>query len=122
MQRSPITPSLHAPDLPATVSFYTDILGFTKNGSYKDKNGAEIWAEVARGEARIWFFSHALDRVPAPVFSGLIYIFVDDVDGLATDLKNKVTVRWGPETQEYGLRELGIEDCNGYMLVFAKDV
>ncbi len=29
---------------------------------------------------------------------------------------------WGPETQHYGLRELGIKDLNGYYLVFATDV
>jgi hypothetical protein len=28
----------------------------------------------------------------------------------------------GPVTQKYGIRELGIVDCNGYMIVFAKDV
>lgn len=74
------------------------------------------------GEARIWFFSHALDNVPHPVFSGLIYIFIDDVDGFATSLSKDVKKRWGPEKQEYGLCELGIEDCNGYLLVFAKGV
>lgn len=122
MKRSPLTPSFHAPDLSETVRFYVDVLGFAQTGSYKDGDGAAIWAEVMRGEARIWFFSNALDRIPKPVFSGLIYIFVEDVDALAAALKSKVKVLWGPETQDYGLRELGIEDCNGYMLVFAKDV
>lgn len=122
MKRSALSPSLYAPDLPATVRFYVDQLGFELNGSYKDEDGREIWAEVGRGEARIWFFTHALDHVPQPVFSGLIYIFVDDVDGYASGLGSAVKVRWGPQTQVYGLREVGIEDCNGYILVFAKDV
>lgn len=122
MKRSPLTPSLHAPDLPATVSFYTEKLGFEQTGSYKEDDGKEIWAEIARGEARIWFFSHALDNVPQTGFSGLLYIFIEDVDEFAATLSQDVKKRWGPETQEYGLRELGIEDCNGYLLVFAKDV
>ncbi|NJM34976.1 MAG: hypothetical protein HC850_10055 [Rhodomicrobium sp.] len=122
MKRSPVTPSLYAPDIAAAIRFYTELLGFEKTGSYKDDSGAEIWAEAARGEARIWFFSHALDGRPQPVFSGLIYIFIEDVDGMAAKLSGKVKALWGPETQDYGLREFAIEDLNGYMLVFAKDV
>jgi hypothetical protein len=53
MKRSPVTPSLFAPDLPATLQFYVETLGFAQTGSYTDEGGAEIWAEVSRGEARI---------------------------------------------------------------------
>jgi hypothetical protein len=52
----------------------------------------------------------------------LIYVFVDDVDALAKQLEGQAHFEWGPETQPYGLRELGIKDLNGYYLVFAKDV
>ena len=121
MKRSPVIPSLFAPDIMATVSFYVDVLGFQKTGSYQDE-GTEIWAEVSLGESRIWFFSIALEHHPTPSFSGLIYVFVDDVDSVATQLEGKVQFEWGPETQFYGIRELGIRDVNGYYLVFANDV
>jgi len=121
MKRSPVTPSLFAPDLSATLRFYTDVLGFEQTGAYEE-DGETFWAEVARGEAHIWFFANALDDLPHPTFSGLIYVFVDDVDVLATKLEGRVSIDWGPETQPYGLRELGIKDLNGYYLVFAKDV
>ena len=122
MNRAPVTPSLFAPDLPKTVRFYVDVLGFRKTGSYVEDDGSEIWAEVALGEARVWFFPNALTGHAEPVFSGLIYVFVDDVDALAARLEGQVAFEWGPETQEYGLRELGIKDINGYYLVFARDV
>ena len=122
MKRSPVTPSLFAPNLPETVRFYVETLKFRQTGSYKEPDGTEIWAEVALGEGRIWFFSHALDGQPDPVFSGLIYVFVEDVDDVAAMLAGRVPFEWGPETQEYGLRELGIKDVNGYYLVFARDV
>ena len=48
-------------------------------------------------------------------------MFVDDVDAMAARLQGRVTFEWGPETQDYGLRELGIRDDNGYYLVFARD-
>ena len=121
MNRSPVIPSLYVPDLDAALRFYTQTLGFTKTGAY-EKDGETYWAEVARGEARLWFFSNALDDIPKPTFSGLIYVFVDDVDALAKQLSGQAYFEWGPETQPYGLRELGIKDLNGYYLVFAKDV
>ena len=122
MPRAPVTPSLFAPDLTETVRYYVETLGFQQTGSYREDDGRETWAEVALAESRIWFFRYALDDLPRPVFSGLIYVFVDDVDALAARLGGQVRVRWGPETQHYGLRELGIEDPNGYLLVFARDV
>ncbi len=121
MNRSPITPSLFAPRLRETVQFYTEVLGFEQTGSYRNVDGIEIWAEVTLGEARIWFFSGQLDKQPGPAFSGLIYVFVDDVDSVAARLEGGVQFEWGPEDQEYGLRELGIRDINGYYIVFARD-
>lgn len=121
MKRAPVTPSLFVSDLKAALRFYADVLGFEQTGAYEE-DGETFWAEVARGDARIWFFANALDGLPQPTFSGLIYVFVEDVDDLAANLKGRVSIEWGPETQPYGLRELGIKDLNGYYLVFAKDV
>ncbi|MEO1035182.1 MAG: VOC family protein [Pseudomonadota bacterium] len=122
MKRSPVTPSLFAPDLAATLRFYVETLGFEQTGSFKDESGAETWAEVSLGDARLWFFHYPLDSHPKPTLSGVIYVFVDDVDAVAERLDGNVTFEWGPETQYYGLRELGIKDPNGYYLVFARDV
>lgn len=125
MQRSPTTTSLFAPDVAETLRFYEDVLGFTMTASWEE-DGRPLWGEVARdgpeGTARLWFFADALPGRPEPICTGLIYIFVDDVDAEAARLRNGVKVLWGPEDQEYGLRELGIEDPNGYMLCFAKDI
>lgn len=123
MKRLAVIPSLFAPHVTDTVRFYAETLGFRQTGSYKEENnGPEIWAEVALGEARIWLFGDALDGQPNPAFSGLIYVFVDDVDALAASLQGRVPFEWGPQTQAYGLRELGLRDNNGYYLVFAQDV
>lgn len=122
MHRAPVTPSLYAPDLPATLRFYVETLGFTQTGGFED-DGKEIWAEVTLGDAHVWFFSNSLTGHAQPTFSGLIYVFVDDVDAMAQRLKDHdVAIEWGPETQAYDLREVGCKDLNGYYLVFAKDV
>lgn len=119
--RAPVTPSLFAPDLDAAVRFYVEVLGFEKSGEYLEDDGMPVWAEVSLGGGRIWFFSTALEGRPEPVFSGLVYVFVPDVDALAGRLAGRLPFEWGPESQPYGLRELGVRDLNGYYLVFAAD-
>ncbi len=121
MARGPVIPSFFAPDMEQTLAFYTGVLGFSQTGCWTDKEET-VWAELALGDAKLWFFRHALDQHPDPVFSGLVYIFIEDVDEMANQLHGKVDIEWGPESQEYGLRELGIKDNNGYFIVFAKDM
>lgn len=124
MNRSPLTVSLYVPDVAKAVEFYVESFGFDKTGKWEEE-GVQVWAEVTRkssaGGARIWFFSHQIEDRRGPAFSGLIYLFVDDVDAEAQRLKGRATIRWGPETMPYGLRELGVEDLNGYLVCFAKD-
>ena len=126
MKRSALTISLHAPDVARAVAFYVDELGFHQTGDWLDDNGTPIWAEVApdgpKGTARIWFFSHPIETRPGPAMSGIIYLFVENVDAESDRLRGRVPFRWGPENMEYGLRELGIEDLNGYLICFAQDI
>ena len=120
----PLTVSLQVPDVAAAVRFYVEVLAFEQTGSWAD-GGEPIWAEVSRpgpnGVARIWFFSHPLPGMPKATFSGVIYLFVGDVQTEADRLRGTVPFRWGPELMPYGLRELGIEDLNGYLVCFAED-
>ncbi len=120
MSRNPVVPSLFASDLAATIEYYTETLGFTETGRHEE-SGKPIWAELSLGNSTLWFFANPIDDRPTPAMSGMIFIFVDDVDAIADRLRNRVSFRWGPETQFYGLRELGIEDPDGYLLVFARD-
>lgn len=119
--RSPLTPSLKVPDVLAAVKFYVDELGFEHTLGWEDEDEL-VWAEVARGEIRIWFFRDTQDQAGPTQLTGFLYLFVDDVDAEAAMLKEKVKTLWGPEDMEYGLREFGFEDLNGYRLVLAKDI
>lgn len=123
MVRSAVTPSLLAPDLDATLRFYVDVLGFSQTGAWREADARLVWAEVTRGDARLWFFRDTPVEPLTPVFSGLIYLFVGPVTPLAAALADVgVIFEWGPETQPYGLREVALRDPNGYLLVFAEDV
>ncbi len=121
MTRSALTPSLMVPSVPDAVDFYTRCLGFEQTGGWDDQ-GELVWAEVSRGEARIWFYRDAMRPDAPPAFTGFLYLFVEDVDAEAERLKSLVKPIWGPEDMDYGLREFGFEDLNGYRLVLAKDI
>jgi len=120
-----VVPSLFAPDIAKALDFYTGALGFEQTGAYPDKDSA-IWAEVTFKNAitpiKVWFFSQPIEDRPTPVMSGSIYIYVPDVDAHAATLAGKVAFRWGPDDMDYGLREIGIEDPFGYLLVFAQEI
>ncbi len=119
-KRNATIPSLFTQDMNGTLKFYEQYLGFSKTSEWKT-NDTLIWAEIKRQDTTLWFFANPLDQIPTPIFSGLIYIFIDDVDAFAKVLNEKLDIRWGPVTQDYGLRELGLKDNNGYFLVFAQD-
>lgn len=52
--------------------------------------------------------------------SGVIYFFTDALDELATSCRGRVVIEWGPEVMDYGMREFGIRDPNGYFLAFTE--
>ena len=125
MARCALTPSLQVTNLGRTLDFYTRVLGFSQTGQWME-DGEPAWAEVTRetphGPASIWFFTAEIRTRPGPALSGVIYLFVDDVDGEAGRIGARATVSWGPEDQPYGLREFAIEDPDGYLVCLAQDI
>ena len=52
--------------------------------------------------------------------SGTLYLYPDNVDALADELRGKVAFAWGPETMDYGMREFAVQDPNGYYIAFTE--
>ena len=97
-----------------TKQFYADVLGFEvfdseENTCTVTKSGGSI------------IFSSGENLGAAPVMSGTIYFFINDVDDYYQQIKNRVDVQWPLQDMSYGTREFGIKDCNGYYLAFAQD-
>lgn len=112
-----LKPMLRTWDIPATISFYTDVLGFTCK-TYDQEWG---WALLNRDEIAIMISGpneHEGDTAPA--FTGSLYITCDDVDDLWTSLKDRVRVCYPIDDFDYGMREFGVYDNNGYLLQFGK--
>ncbi len=112
-----LKPMLRTWDIPATISFYTDVLGFTCS-VYDPEWG---FAHLHRDKIAVMISSpnaHEGDTVPK--FTGSLYMTCDDVDGLWMSLKDRVRVCYPIEDFEYGMREFAIYDNNGYVLQFGK--
>ena len=125
-----LRPMLDAADLDATVAFYTDVLGFTAT------DRMEGWVNLLKDDVRLMFnqlhthhdhvdqdhADHGHDHPSAPSMTGSLYFNVDDVDALAAELEGRVPLLFGPVSQPHGMREVGVLDPNGYVLLFGTPV
>jgi catechol 2,3-dioxygenase-like lactoylglutathione lyase family enzyme len=120
-----VAPYFLVGDVFATAGFYRDVLGFTFDEFFGEPPSFTI---VKRDDVRIMF------RQPRPAKPAVArpnrsvvdetfdaYIYVSDVDKLATELRaKKVDIVEGPANRIYRMRELLVRDCNGYVLAFGQ--
>jgi catechol 2,3-dioxygenase-like lactoylglutathione lyase family enzyme len=117
-----VVPCLFVADMRASLDFYLGLLGFTQTG-YFPIASAPVRTEIRRDGVAIVLFSEGRHiEVQSPALSGALYLFPDNVETLADELRNKVPFAWGPEEMEYGVREFAIRDPNGYTLIFGQPV
>ena len=117
MKCTNLRPMLVVPNLPETIAFYVNVLGFTCEIYREDWR----WASLARDGIYI-MLAGPNDHEPfdKPVFTGSFYLNTDDVNGWWEQLKDKTRVCYPPEDFEYGMREFAIYDNNGYLLQFGQ--
>jgi len=118
-----IAPYFLVDDVFATAEFYRDVLGFSCAQFFGDPPSFTI---VERDGVRIHFrqvrppglpVARPNPSVMAETFD--LYIWVSNVDDLATELRAKgAQVVEGPIERAYAMRELIVRDCNGYTLAF----
>lgn len=114
-----LVPALLVKDIAETLAFYGK-LGFEVTGCHPDQQRAS-WAEVARDGVVLQFHTEpSCGTPPAPVCSGTFYLYPESVGAMAEELRGKIEFAWGPEVMEYGMREFGVQDPNGYYLAFTE--
>jgi len=112
MKIQSLTPMLRTWDLRASITFYTEVLGFGCE-SLSEEWG---WASIKRDGVAIMLAGpnpHAGDE--EPTFTGSLYFHTDDVDDHWQRLKDKARICYPIENFEYGMREFAIYDNNGYL-------
>lgn len=119
MKLQDITPMLRTKDMKTTIEYYTKFLQFECESH--DKNWG--WASVKRDNVNI-MFSEPNAHIPfeKPIFTGSLYIYTDEVDTIWGNLKKSENICYPIETFDYGMREFGIYDNNGYLLQFGQAI
>jgi catechol 2,3-dioxygenase-like lactoylglutathione lyase family enzyme len=110
----PPIPILNVRNVPASIAYYVDRLGFKKNW---DSGSPPTFASVSRGKACLFFCQDGQGHPGT-----WIWIPVDDVDALHAELKaSGAIIRQEPTDFPWGNREMNVEDPDGHRIRFGSD-
>lgn len=119
-----ISPSFIVSDVPQTIAFYRDKLGFETRFQQPSKN--PFFAIIGRGGAQIFLKS---ERGITPVPNSTrhrhlrwdAFVYVPDPDALAAEFTEAgATFNVRLEDTHDGLRGFEIRDPNGYLIFFGR--
>ena len=124
-----VAPLFIVRDVPATLAFYRDRLGFEITFQGPEPNDI-FFGIVQRGRAMIMF--KAVDVEPVPNYTRDIghgiarwdaYIHVPDPDALAAEFSSRGVEFFEPiQNNSDNLRGFEIQDVNGYVLYFGRPI
>lgn len=116
-----MTPMLSVASIQKTLDFYKDILDFDIIDQFEE-DGSIKWACIESGDIEMMFSqqSESAKSNPSKKKGIVLYFYVEDVQELHSNLRNK-----GYETADlrvtiYGMREFQLEDPDGYELWLAE--
>jgi uncharacterized glyoxalase superfamily protein PhnB len=113
-----VTAILKSDDVGRTIEWYRR-MGFQIRGVFPE-SGEPTWCEVARDGVVLQFLGGDTPWPGQPSFTGTLYFRPESVDALYELIKDHTTPAWGPEVREWGTRELGLQDPDGYFLTFTE--
>lgn len=113
-----VMPALRVSDMDASVRFYTELLGFGVGWrSPNDGDGENCmleWGGVA------FLLSTGSQLGASPKMTGTLYFNGSGVADLHERIRARVSFVWPLSDMDYGTREFGIRDPDGYVLAFAE--
>jgi catechol 2,3-dioxygenase-like lactoylglutathione lyase family enzyme len=107
--------SLSVPDLQAAIEFYTTKLGFDLAFTWGDPPS---FAGVNLGGVQVFM----TPGEPHPESCSLYFVVTDADELCAYHRANGVEIVQPPQDREYGLRDYGVRDLNGYYLNFGHNI
>lgn len=124
------SPVLGVPNVRQAAEYYRDVLGFSLDpvdgvfqptgdepgGVYAIVKRAGVWIhfQIRRGE---------LPQRQRQEHEGDVYLYVENLDALHAELVQRgANILQAPRVALYGLREIIIEDLNGFRLTFGEFV
>jgi catechol 2,3-dioxygenase-like lactoylglutathione lyase family enzyme len=113
-----VVPVLKVSDMQKSVAFYTGVLGFSVVWrAANDGGGENCMLQAGAAELLLSTGSHLGGT---PQFTGTLYFQMAGVREFFERVKNQAEVVWPLETMDYGQKEFGVRDCDGYTLAFAE--
>jgi catechol 2,3-dioxygenase-like lactoylglutathione lyase family enzyme len=112
-----VTPRLPVADLPRTIAFYRDTLGFEVDVLWPDDDPAFVI--LNRDQVNLGFYLFGNGRSGAIGYAEL-YIEVNDARAEHKRLGDQLPIEWGPEVYSYGRREFAIRDPDQYLVIFTE--
>ena len=118
-----IVPVFFTTDIPATVAWYADKLGFACLGTWQDP---PVYAITARDRHAIHFrYEEPPTPNPEKDSEELLdaYIYVEDADALYAEFAAKgVAFARSLGNMPWNSREFVVKDCDGRLLAFGSDI
>ena len=118
-----IAPQFFTLDIPATLAFYNDKLGFECLGTWQDP---PVYAIVARDHQPIHFRLAEPPTANADKYADELldaYIFIEDADALYAEYAVKgVEFTRGLANMPWRSREFVVKDCDGRLLAFGANL
>jgi catechol 2,3-dioxygenase-like lactoylglutathione lyase family enzyme len=123
-----LTPNLVVTDLPRSLAFYRDTLGFEVVATHPDE-APFVFVLLRRGQVNVFLNDAKTVRTaepagqhyqPGPGGVGLFF-HIKGVDAFHDQVAGSVTVVQPLETRFYGMREFSILDPDGVVITFAEE-
>lgn len=119
MTVSILRPMLWTEDMPATIDFYSTVLGFECHERNEEWGWAslrldDVWIMLARPNEH--------EKYDGIGFTGSFYFTTDDVEAMRAKVADKARLCYDIETFPWGMREFAIYDNNGYILQFGQEI
>jgi hypothetical protein len=112
-----VAATLKSADIRRTIEWYEHV-GFELRGVFPE-SGEPTWCEVGRDDVVLQFLAGETPWEGHPTFTGTLYVHTS-VDVVHEQIKDRVEPAWGREEREWGTRELGLQDPNGYFITFTE--
>ena len=113
-----VTAILKSTDVARTIAWYRQA-GFELRGAFPE-TGDPTWCEVARDDVVFQFLAGETPWEGEPALTGTLYVHPASVDAVLEAIKGRIEPAWGPEEREWGTRELGLRDPDGYFITFTE--
>jgi uncharacterized glyoxalase superfamily protein PhnB len=110
-----LTPYLYYDDAAAAADWLASVLGFEEIGRHKDSEGRVTNVEFRIGPCELWIDGYpGYWRARGGRADQWIGVWVDDVDAMYERIRQSGVACDPPADRPHGVREIKVEDPQGY--------